>query len=1244
MGNDAVVSTEQDYGTKRKKKTHFQLESLENFYSEEPFPKQDAMEEYASVLNLTYKQVRGWFVERRRKDKKSGKGVPLPCKKYVKGSCRSGRCPANKKTKRDSLSKKPTTNLSSKHNRLQLLGSDKFRKDGGRLQHLNTQHVEVKDRMASAKKLNNLMVGNKNCKQKKRKLTFDQEILPPDYILKKIFRKDGPPLGVEFDSLPLGAFPYSSATDPKGYRPTCAVNQRAPKRRKVSKPFILQSEACQKKSGPMMKHGMGKGLMTVWRAVNPNTVEFPTGVSNTGREATDTRLNSKLLKSQEPSRQKMKRSVHQRLAEKRRLGSKLQDRRKRPIRKTEMGSKHENSKNSHQVECKLAIGESRYEEYSNALATLGDDEELELRELQAGPNPLTCSANLASNGIHSCSLCKDLLPRFPPHFVKMKQPFQVQPWVTSTELVKKLFKAFRFLYTHAVKVDVSPFTLDEFAQAFHDKDSLLLGKIHVALLKLLISDVEMELSSGFLSHASKDCRFLGFLHSVKHQEFIVKFWNTSLNPLTWTDILRQVLIAAGFGSRQTASRKELLKEEGNHMVKYGLRPGTLKGELFSILSEQGNSGLKVSELAKALQIVDLNLAKTSDELEVQICSTLSSDITLFEKIAPSAYRARNNPLIGKDVGGFQSDSEDSRSVDHDSGDSITNNSSDDSDDSELDSATSSLSIVKFKGHMKRKNNMLIECTEIDESHPGEVWVLGLMEGEYSDLSIEEKLNALDALVDLASAGSSLRMEDPQRIITERLPSIQHQGGAKIKRSSANQQNLQNPFQGHISSVHGIKEMHASLGHSPVDPSATISKPSRKENPSGKGNGFCRKDGYKTKGTEAIGEMGLNGHPLQSIYLGSDRRYNGYWLFLGPCNAKDPGHRRIYFESSEDGHWEVIDTEEALCALLSVLDNRGTREARLLASLEKREAFLCQSMSTRMEDDSDIIQSTLCDQSGLDNISGEGSSPISDIDNNQSLTENDSPSSSHAILLQHVKKKEDQKQRWDRLQAFDAWIWNSFYSNLNAVRHSKRSYLDSLARCESCHDLYWRDEKHCKICHITFELDFDLEERYAIHVATCREKESNIFPKHKVLPSQLQSLKAAIHAIEAVMPHGALLSSWRVSTHKLWIKRLRRTSSIPEFLQVLTDFIGAVNEDWLYQCSAELGSNTALDEIIVSFPTIPQTTSAVALWLVKLDTLLAPYLERVHSEKAQEKNTRQKGMSLSFHHYLCSSVCRNNYAA
>lgn len=46
------------------------------------------------------------------------------------------------------------------------------------------------------------------------------------------------------------------------------------------------------------------------------------------------------------------------------------------------------------------------------------------------------------------------------------------------------------------------------------QDSLLLGNVHLALLKLLLSDIDKELSRGFFSHASKNCKYLGLLNSV----------------------------------------------------------------------------------------------------------------------------------------------------------------------------------------------------------------------------------------------------------------------------------------------------------------------------------------------------------------------------------------------------------------------------------------------------------------------------------------------------------------------------------------------------------------------------------------------------------------------------------------------------------------------------------------------------------------------------------------------------------
>lgn len=204
--------------------------------------------------------------------------------------------------------------------------------------------------------------------------------------------------------------------------------------------------------------------------------------------------------------------------------------------------------------------------------------------------------------------------------------------------------------------------------------------------------------------------------------------------------------------------------------------------------------------------------------------------------------------------------------------------------------------------------------------------------------------------------------------------------------------------------------------------------------------------------------------------------------------------------------------QALRTLLSVLDDRGKREALLLESLEKRQVFLREAMSNRMNSSSGVTQLTQLDQFVPNSLREDSFSPVSDVENNLTMSDVmlDSLPSSGAIVLEAANKGEEKRQKWCRLQAFDSWIWNSFYLILNSVKHGKRSYFESLTRCECCHDLYWRDEKHCRVCHTTFEIDFDQEERYAIHAATCRDMEDML---RKVLPSQIQALKAASYSIE-----------------------------------------------------------------------------------------------------------------------------------
>jgi hypothetical protein len=58
------------------------------------------------------------------------------------------------------------------------------------------------------------------------------------------------------------------------------------------------------------------------------------------------------------------------------------------------------------------------------------------------------------------------------------------------------------------------------------------------------------------------------------------------------------------------------------MAKYGLRPRTLKGELFALLSKAGSCGLKVSVLAKSSEVFILLILQ--NKLLILVTADLSS--------------------------------------------------------------------------------------------------------------------------------------------------------------------------------------------------------------------------------------------------------------------------------------------------------------------------------------------------------------------------------------------------------------------------------------------------------------------------------------------------------------------------------------------------------------------------------------------------------------------------------------------
>jgi len=197
--------------------------------------------------------------------------------------------------------------------------------------------------------------------------------------------------------------------------------------------------------------------------------------------------------------------------------------------------------------------------------------------------------------------------------------------------------------------------------------------------------------------------------------------------------------------------------------------------------------------------------------------------------------------------------------------------------------------------------------------------------------------------------------------------------------------------------------------------------------------------------------------------------------------------------------------------MALLDSRGDREANLLASLRSRGSLLRQEMR---KPKFGVNQES--EKNGREIVSGESSSGASIIENTQNDTvfehENDSSVLSGAISLQSGGNEVEKQFDRDHSRAFDRWVWSDFFQTLKVLKYNP----DRLIHCESRQDLYWPEEGHCMLCHTTFELDFDSEERYPVHVARCKARgQDESIQACTVLSSALQSLKAGTQAVEVI---------------------------------------------------------------------------------------------------------------------------------
>ncbi|KAJ4976460.1 hypothetical protein NE237_001566 [Protea cynaroides] len=1028
-----------------------------------------------------------------------------------------------------------------------------------------------------------------------------------------------------------------------------------------------------------------------------------------------------------------------------------------------------------------------------------EDERLELMEIAASTEGLPSIISLDSDTLQNLDSFRDMLSRFPPKSVQLKRPFAIQPWTDSDETVGNLLMVWRFLITFADVLELWPFTLDEFVQAFHDFDPRLLGEIHVAILRCIIKDIEdvaRTPSIGVGSNQNSAANLGGghpqVVEGAYAWGFDIRSWQRHLNPLTWPEILRQFALSAGFGPKLKKSTGRALYRDDNEghdgedivsilrngvaagnavaimqekgfshprKSRHRLTPGTVKFAAFHVLSLEGSKGLTILEVADKIQKSGLRDLTTSKTPEASIAAALSRDTKLFERTAPSTYcvRApfRKDPADAdailsaarEKIQIFQSGFSDSEEAEKDGEDADDAERDEDSEcevaeDPEVDDVGISPNINKedqrsndakaaqaisspgnenatlgnevgetpqsgfansgigFSSFLSEKSmemngsgtaidqsisvtgtcneavNLDQEETEIDESNSGEPWVEGLTEGEYSDLSVDERLNALVSLIGVAIEGNSIRVIleerleaanalkkqmwaevqlDKKRMKEEYMTKLQNSSFTGIK---AEPNATCSAAEGSQSPLPGIENKNSEVSPNPAVKSEPFLDPQNGQNylnntPSERsmiGQEFsagpdnlsnqqhgCVTEKSRSQLKASIGHKAEEMYVYRSLPFGQDRRRNRYWLFVTSASRNDPGSGRIFFES-HDGCWRLIDSEEAFDALLASLDTRGIRESHLHSMLQKIETSfretvrknLCQTSNPRgitvKTESAEMASSQECTADGTD-------SPSSMVCGSTA----DALEGALSFKVELGGNEAEKANAYKRYLDFEKWAWKESFNPyvLCAMKYGKKRCSEMLGVCDVCHDTYSSEDNHCSCCHATFRAEDDFS--FSEHVVQCEENQKldpnwTFHGSNASLPMRFRLLKAMLAVIEVSIPSEALHPFWTDTYRKSWGAKLQASSSAEELLQILTLLESAIKRDCLssnFETTKELlGSSSSAECAVVDFlsvlgsvavlPWLPQTTAAVALRLMDIDSSISYIMnQKVESQKDKE---------------------------
>nr|GMD93116.1 homeobox-DDT domain protein RLT1 [Ipomoea batatas] len=926
---------------------------------------------------------------------------------------------------------------------------------------------------------------------------------------------------------------------------------------------------------------------------------------------------------------------------------------------------------------KAAMERAAARKFAKEAMELIEDERLELMELAASNKGLSSIASLDYDTLQNLELYREFLCEFPPKSIEMKRPFSIQPWIDSQENIGNLLMAWRFCINFADVLGLWPFTLDEFVQAFHDYDSRLLSEIHIALLKLIIKDIEDVVrtpSGGPGTNQYNAVNPEGGHPQIVEGAYVWGFdicnWQKHLNPLTWPEVLRQFALSAGFGPQLKKKNKEqgcedivstlrsgsaaenavaIMHEKGfmlQRKSRHRLTPGTVKFAAYHLLALEGEKGLNVIELAEKIQKSGLRDLTTSKTPEASISVALSRDPVLFERIAPSTYCVR--PAFRKDpanaeeiisvarekiqryVNGFLADTPSDVIKNTDLQNDIGTCSVNGKDNP-------SVAVDKKNGFDTvgiGGSNPGQEGGEIDESQSGEPWVQGLTEGEYSNLCVEERLNALVAVIGIASEGNTIRAILEDRLDAATALKKQMWAEAQLDRRRMKEENIikfhdssfgaaaegsQSPFTLPDNKVHGPAQAavvnDASVGLDNAQNQLELLPAEKSLAPQDFSTSSfissIQPSGYTAERSRMqlksfIGHKAEEMYVYRSLPLGQDRRRNRYWLFVASGSSHDPGSGRIFVESP-DGFWRLIDTEEAFDALLTSLDTRGLRESHLHIMMKKIEIPFRERVRRDTLQNGSVVQCGNATRNEAAEASSGGDSPSSMV----CSTSSDRWEPSFKIEL--GKNEEEKRNALRRYQDFQIWMWKEHFGSsiLCALAHGQKRCLPLLGVCDRCLDTFLFEEDFCSSCHRRFaNVDFvvKLLESEISYGDIIQFDSENVVISSTSCPLRIILFKALLSMLEVSIPSEAFQSSWTEDTRRIWGLNLHNSSSTEDLLQILTQLEGFVKQDYLssnFETTKELlrhyaSSRAPACQSVSQLPWIPLTTAAVALRLFEFD--------------------------------------------